>query len=56
MLNWPFVAFALLISGAILFGSIQSPRDTITSWAWLIGSGLTFVAYIWIAIQKLRDR
>jgi hypothetical protein len=56
MLNWPFVAFALAISGAILFASVQSHESTIASWAWLVGSGLMFVAYIWIAIQKLRDR
>jgi len=56
MLNWPFVAFALAISGIILFTSVQAHESTIASWAWLIGSGLMFVAYIWVAIQKLRDR
>lgn len=55
MLNWRFVGFALLISGAILLGSILSPKDTIASWAWLLGSGLMFAAYLWIAFRKIRD-
>jgi len=54
-LNWPMVIVFLLASGATFFASIALPREMVASWAWLVGSGLMFVAYAWVAIQKPRD-
>jgi hypothetical protein len=54
-LNWPFVAFALLISGAIFFGSATADERTVGTWAWLIGSGLMLGIYLWVAFKKLAD-
>jgi hypothetical protein len=56
LINWRMIIFALFFSGIAFFGSLNlTPRDFVT-WAWLIGSGGMFGAYIWIAIQKIRDR
>lgn len=56
MLNWRFVIFALVLSGAILLGSLMSPGRTLGWWAWAMGSGAVFGAYLWIAFQKVMDR
>ena len=55
-LNWPFVVFILLFSGAIFVGSLVSDDAALTWWAWVIGSGLFFSMYVLIAFQKLMDR
>ena len=55
-LNWPFVLFVLLFSGAIFFGRLTSSDRTQSWWVWVIVSGFFFAAYLWIAVQKLRDR
>jgi hypothetical protein len=54
-LNWPLVTVALLVSGAVFIGSATAPERTLSTWAWLVGSGLMFVAYLWLALLKLRD-
>lgn len=56
LLNWRFIIFALLFSGIAFLGSLNTPERDFKSWAWLIGSGAMFGLYIWIAIQKFRDR
>ena len=56
LLNWRFVIFALLFSGIAFFGSLSSTERNFASWAWLIGSGAIFGGYIWISVQKFRDR
>ncbi|WP_143761353.1 hypothetical protein [Sphingobium chlorophenolicum] len=56
LLNWRFIIFALLFSGIAFLGSLKAPEHDFKSWAWLIGSGVMFGLYIWIAIQKFRDR
>lgn len=54
-LNWPFVTFALLISGSIFFGSVTTSDKTIGTWAWLVGSGAMLGLYLWIGFKKLLD-
>ena len=56
LLSWRFIIFALLFSGIAFLGSINSPARDFKSWAWPIGGGAFFGLYIWIAIQKFRDR
>ena len=55
-LNWPFVLFALVISGLIFFGGLGASVRPFSWWAWTIGSGAMLVGYIWIAVRKLIDR
>ena len=55
-LNWPFVVFALFLSGATFFGSVTATERSPGRWAWLIGSGVMLGLYIWIAFKKLTDR
>jgi hypothetical protein len=55
-LNWPFVAFALIVSGSLFFTGLNSPGQTVAGWAWLAGSGIMFVLYLWITLQKFLDR
>jgi hypothetical protein len=55
-LNWPFVVFALILSGAIFFGSVTAAERSPGAWAWLIGSGLMLGLYVWIAFRKVTDR
>jgi hypothetical protein len=55
-LNWPFVIFALILSGAAFFGSIIATERNLSTWAWLIGSGAMLGLYIWIGFKKLMDR
>jgi len=55
-LNWPFVLFFLIASGAVFAGQLSSPELTFRWWVWVAGSGLMFFAYLWIAIQKFRDK
>jgi hypothetical protein len=50
------VIFALLFSGVALFSTLSSPNQTLGWWAWLVGSGTLFAAYVWIAFQKIMDR
>lgn len=54
-LNWPFVAFALLISASVFFGSVTATDRTAGTWAWLIGSGAMLGIYLWIGVKKLLD-
>ena len=54
-LNWPFVLFFLLASVSVFIVHVTGGDRTRTGWAWLVGSGLFFALYLWIAIQKLRD-
>jgi len=56
LLNWRFIIFALLFSGIAFLGSLNTPDRDFKSWAWLLGSGTMFGLYIWIAVQKFRDR
>ncbi|KFG88565.1 hypothetical protein BV98_003751 [Sphingobium herbicidovorans NBRC 16415] len=56
LLNWRFIIFALLFSGIAFLGSLNTPERDFKSWAWLIGSGAMFGLYIWLAIQKFRDK
>lgn len=56
MLNWRFIIIVLFLSGLAFVNSLHSTERDFVSWAWLIGSGAMFGAYIWIAIQKFRDR
>jgi len=56
LLNWRFIAFALIFSGVAFLGSLSSAERDFKLWAWLIGSGAMFALYIWLAIQKIRDR
>jgi hypothetical protein len=56
LLNWRFIVFALLFSGIAFLGSLNTPERDYKSWAWLLGSGALFARYIWVAIQKFRDR
>lgn len=55
-LNWPFIVFALLLSGSAFLGSLITTPQTAGAWAWLIGSGALFGTYIWAAYKKLLDR
>jgi hypothetical protein len=55
MRNWPFVIFALLLTGAVFAGALISLPWTIAGWAWVIGSGLLFAIYLRVAIKKLSD-
>lgn len=55
LLNWRFVMFALVISGAALWANLSSLERTLGTWAWIVGSGIVFVSYLWFALQKLRD-
>lgn len=55
-LNWPFVLLVLFASGTIFVGHLTTPEASPRWWAWVIGSGLFFVGYFWLAIQKLNDR
>ena len=55
-LNWPFILFALLPSGAAFVATVSSSDRSLSWLAWLIGSGAFFAGYLWIAFQKLRDR
>lgn len=54
-LNWPFVIFALLLSGATFIATVTTPERTLSTWAWLIGSGLMLAVYLWIGFRKLFD-
>lgn len=54
-LNWPFVIFALLLSGATFFSTVTQSERTSGTWAWLVGSGLMLVGYLWIGVRKLLD-
>lgn len=56
LLSWRFVIFALLLSGVALLRTLSSPDLTLHWWAWLIGSGALFVAYVCIALLKIMDR
>ncbi|MBO9621461.1 MAG: hypothetical protein J7500_01990 [Sphingomonas sp.] len=56
LLNWRFVIFALLFSGAAFLKSLTATERDFASWAWLVGSGTMFSLYVWIAIQKFRER
>lgn len=55
-LNWPFVLFVLLFSGAAFWRAVATSDRTLSTWAWLIGSGLFLGLYLWIGVQKLLDR
>ena len=55
-LNWPFVVFALLASGGIFFSTLNALERTPSTYAWLVGSGLMMLAYLWIGLKKLVDR
>ena len=55
-LNWPFILFALLLSGGAFLRAIMATERTVGEWAWLVGSGAMFGAYIWIGAKKLMDR
>ena len=56
MLGWPLVCSVVFFSGLAFVGSLLSSDRTASGWAWLVGSGLFFGAYSWIAFEKLRDR
>ena len=53
-LNWPMVVVALLLSGGIFFSTLHA-LERPSDWAWLVGSGLMMLAYLWIGLKKLFD-
>lgn len=55
-LSWPFVVFALVLSGAAFFGSVAAHERSLGAWVWLFSSGVMLGLYVWIAIKKLTDR
>lgn len=55
-LNWSFILFVLLFSGGTFISTIQETQRSPETWAWLVGSGLMFSAYVWIGFRKLVDR
>jgi hypothetical protein len=55
-LSWPFVAFALVFSGAAFLGGVTAAERSFGAWAWIIGSGAMLGLYIWIGFRKLTDR
>lgn len=54
--NWRYIIVVLLFSGVALIVSFNSPERDLERWAWLIGSGALFSLYIWIAVQKFREK
>ena len=54
-MNWPFVVFGVCATGLIFFGALTAENRTTLNLLWLVGSGVFFVLYLWIVIQKLRD-
>jgi hypothetical protein len=54
-LNWPFVIFALLLSGATFWSTVNASDRTLSTWLWLLGSGLMLGTYLWIGLGKLLD-
>jgi len=54
-LNWRFILFCLLFSGAAFWGHVLSSDRSLGSWLWIIGGGAMFVAYLWIGFRKLTD-
>lgn len=56
MLNWPMVIIILIISGYLFLGFLSFPERKMSWWAWVIGSGLMFGSYLWIAFKKFTDR
>ncbi|MBV9883255.1 MAG: hypothetical protein JO276_09620 [Sphingomonadaceae bacterium] len=56
LVDWPFVIVALIGSGGAFVASLVSSERSFSRWAWLIGGGAMFAAYVWIGVQKLRDR
>lgn len=56
LLNWPLVISAIIMSSAIFIGILDVVERTVVSRLWLVGSGLTLGAYLWIGYQKLKDR
>lgn len=56
LLNWPFVIFGIILTGALFFGSVNNPKPSFVELVWIIGSGLMFGLYLWIGFQKFRDR
>lgn len=55
-LNWQVVVFGLGLSGAVFFSTVSASERDLTTWAWLVGSGLMFGLYLWIALKKATDR
>lgn len=55
-LDWPMVLFFLLASAAIFVVKLIDPQHTLNWWAWTVGSGLMFLAYLRISLLKFRDR
>lgn len=55
-LNWQMIIFALILSAGAFASHVTATEWNIGTWAWLVGSGAIFVAYIWIGFRKLFDR
>lgn len=55
MLSWPLMSLAIIFTGGVFVGCLSDPNQTVSWWAWTIGSGAMFAMYLWISIQKLRD-
>ena len=56
LLTWRFIGIGLVLSGVVFASMLTYPERSLNWWAWAIGSGGMFVAYIWILVAKLRDR
>jgi hypothetical protein len=56
VLNWPFILFALFVSGIFFSAGFDGSDRSPLQWAGWIGSGLFFAVYLWIGWKKLRDR
>lgn len=52
MIKWPFLIVVILACGAVLVGSFSSLDR---SWAWIGGSGIALILYLWVAFLKLMD-
>lgn len=55
-LNWPLIVLALVLSGNIFLVCVTATERSLSTWAWLVGSGTMFGLYVWIAFKKLTDQ
>lgn len=56
MIPWPMVVVVIVLSAVILGGCLVNPQSTLAWWLWTMGASTMLVAYIWIAIGKMRDK
>jgi hypothetical protein len=56
VMSWPSVLIAILVFGILFIFWATAWERSLKAWAWTIASGTMLAAYLWIAVQKLRDR